>query len=106
MNTLKRQIDCVREIFDESKNNVIVDILEDLNTNLEIYRQYEMDGLIIRTRSNWIEHGEKPSKYFCGLEKRNYVNKNVTKLVNKDNRSITEQSEILDEIKVFIRLYI
>ena len=63
-----------------------------------------MDGLIIRTKANWIENGEKPSKYFCSLEKRNFVNKNIVKVVNDKNESVTNQEEILNEIKLFYQV--
>lgn len=32
------------------------------------------------TRARWHEHGEKNSKYFLNLEKRNHVTKHVRKL--------------------------
>ena len=86
MNTLIDQIDFVKNLYDESKNLLLCDILDDLNNNLEKYRRYQMDGLIIRTKANWIENGEKPSKYFCSLEKRNFVNKNIVKVVNDKKR--------------------
>ena len=63
-----------------------------------------MDGLIIRTKANWIENGEKPGKYFCSLEKRNFVNKNIVKVVNDKNESVTNQEEILNEIKLFYQV--
>ena len=104
MNTLINQIDFVKNLYDESKNLVLCDILDDLNNNLEKYRRYQMDGLIIRTKANWIENGEKPSKYFCSLEKRNFVNKNIVKVVNDKNESVTNQEEILNEIKLFYQV--
>ena len=104
MNTLIDQIDFVKNLYDESKNLVLCDILDDLNNNLEKYRRYQMDGLIIRTKANWIENGEKPSKYFCSLEKRNFVNKNIVKVVNNKNESVTNQEEILNEIKLFYQV--
>ena len=104
MNTLIDQIDFVKNLYDESKNLVLCDILDDLNNNLEKYRRYQMDGLIIRTKANWIENGEKPSKYFCSLEKRNFVNKNIVKVVNDKNESVTNQEEILNEIKLFYQV--
>ena len=56
---------------------------------------------MIRTKANWKENGEKPSRYFCSLEKRNFVNKNIVKVVNDKNESVTNQEEILNEIKLF-----
>ena len=73
----------------------------ELNEDLENIRKEELKGLITRTKARWIEHGEKPTKYFCGLEKRNYVNKNITQLIDSNDKNITAQSQILDTIKVF-----
>ena len=73
----------------------------ELNDDLESIRKEELKGLITRTKARWIEHGENPTKYFCGLEKRNYVNKNITQLIDSKGKNITAQSQILDTIKVF-----
>ena len=54
-----------------------------------------MEGILLRSRANWIEHGEKPSKYFCSLEKRNFINKNVTKVIDNDGNIHTDQKIIL-----------
>lgn len=32
---------------------------------------------MIRSRAHWLEEGEKPSKYFCNLESRNFLNKTI-----------------------------
>ena len=56
---------------------------------------------MIRSRARWIEEGEKPSKYFCNLESRNYLNKTIKKVQLDDSRTIYNQSEILDNVKLF-----
>ena len=99
--TFLDQINFVKSLYEESKCNVIGDILNDLNNDFEQYRRYQMQGLILRTKAKWIEQGEKPSKYFCALEKRNFVNKNITKLTNSSNEELTKQDDILQEIKSF-----
>ena len=40
----------------------------------------KVEGLIIRARARWHEHGEKNSKYFLNLEKRNHIKKHIRKL--------------------------
>ena len=62
-----------------------------------------MRGVLIRTKARWIEDGEKPSKYFCNLEKRNYVNKTVTRIVDDNGIEITDQKTILETIKQFYK---
>lgn len=56
---------------------------------------------MIRSRARWIEEGEKPSKYFCNLESRNYLNKTIKKIELEGTGTIYEQTEILDEVKIY-----
>ena len=41
--------------------------------SLEHFYEEKLQGIIIRTRARWCEHGEKSTKYFLNLEKRNHV---------------------------------
>ena len=68
----------------------------------DIRREY-IKGLFIRSRAKWIEEGEKPTKYFLNMEKRNYINKTVTRIVDKNGKQITNQNDILAEIENFYR---
>lgn len=60
-----------------------------------------MKGLMVRARAKLIEEGEKPTKYFLALEKRNYINKTISKMANDSGVLITNQQKILNEIKYF-----
>ena len=48
--------------------------------NLEAFYDEKLDGVIIHARARWHEHGEKSSKYFLNLERRNHVKKHMRKL--------------------------
>ena len=105
---LDRQLKLFHELADTNphQNPALLNIIEDLNSQVEEIRKDYMRGLLIRARAKWIEDGEKPSKYFCSLETRNYTNKNITKLVSSEGTNILEQADILQEIKTFyINLY-
>ena len=39
----------------------------------------KVEGIIIRSRARWYEHGGKNSKYFFNLEKRNHIRKHIRK---------------------------
>ena len=77
-----------------------------LKTQLKILKQksmnwnlLEMKGKLVRSRAKWVDEGEKPTKYFCGLESKNYTSKIIPK-VEKDNEEIvTDQKEILKEVQ-------
>ena len=40
----------------------------------------KLNGVIIRARARWHEQGQKSSKYFFNLEKRNHIRKHIRKL--------------------------
>ena len=48
---------------------------------------------------------EKISKYFCNLEKRHYVSKQMIKLIDAKGEEIKEQLDINKEVN-FIYIYI
>ena len=56
---------------------------------------------MIRSRAQYIDQSEKPTKYFCALEKHNYVSKIICNLEQEDGNKITDQEEILKETKQF-----
>ena len=64
-------------------------------------RKLELEGALIRSRTGWLDYGEKPSKYFLNLENKNRVNKNINEIKLDENNYITDQSRILKELKKF-----
>ena len=73
-----------------------------LERELEKIRKEYMQGVMIRSKAKWAEEGERPTKYFCALEKRNYTNKCITRLkVERESKEVTEQKEILKHIQLF-----
>ena len=62
-------------------------------------------GIILRSKAKWVEEGEKNTKYFLNLEKRNYDNKYI-KTLKKENEEISDQKEILEmEQQFYSQLY-
>ena len=61
---------------------------------------------MIRSKAQYIDQGEKPTKYLCGLEKHNYTSKLKGQVEKEDGSIIVNQTEILKEIEIFnINLY-
>ena len=58
-------------------------IMEEKKVELEKLRERSIQGNIIRSRPQWLIEGEKP-KYFCSLEKYNYV-ENTIKCIQIDS---------------------
>ena len=64
---------------DPSDSNV--NTLNEAKEILESYYEEKTRGVIIRARARWHEHGERSTKYFLNLEKRNHVKKHIRKLL-------------------------
>ena len=58
--------------------------IEILKTELTNIRQEKLKGHILRSKAQYIDEGEKPTKYFCGLEKHNYISKIICKIEKED----------------------
>ena len=65
-----------------------------------------MERVLLRSRARWIAEGEKITTYFCELEKRNYVSKQMIKLTANNVEKIQKAKDIIKAIKTFYeRLY-
>ena len=66
----------------------------------EIYN-YITEGIILRSKTNWYELGEKSTKYFLNLEKRNKAKSHIKMILTKSSSEITDPKGILSELKSF-----
>ena len=74
------------EAYVSFQNNPSQENLAALNVvkeNLEKLYEENIEDIIVRSRARWHEHGEKNSKYFFNLEKRNHVKKAYSKTSGK-----------------------
>ena len=62
-----------------------------------------MEGVKIRSKVRWISDGEKATKYFCNLEKRNFVSKCMNSLFKENGSTTNVQSEPLQETMTFYK---
>ena len=89
------------ESLEANLSNNNVNEVENLKEELNNIRKHKMQGILVRSRAQIIEDDEKPTKFFCNLEKHNYSSKIIPKLVMDDGKTITDQFEILNETKIF-----
>ena len=69
--------------------------MKNYQEELENLRKPIISGLIVRSRTRWHEEGERSSKYFLGLEKRNALRKSVT-VIKRGEQILTRTCSILD----------
>ena len=99
------EIQLEREITDLDKKENITE--EDLElkilkeNNLREIREAKINGIILRTKVRWAAQGEKVTKYFCNLEKRHFISKQMFKLINKNGEEIRDTKEMINETKEF-----
>ena len=91
------------KLINENSLDPNFELLEAKREELENVRKEKMQGIIVRSRVRWAEEGEKPTKYFCGLESRHYVNKIIPKIIQENGNIINKQEEILNEVYNFIK---
>ena len=77
--------------LEQDFNIDMLDILEQKKIELQNLRKEKLEGVIIRSRTRWAEEGEKPTKYFCSLESRNFINKTIPKLNWKMGKLFTNK---------------
>ena len=82
-------------------NCVNSELLLDKKEELERLRKVKMKGQSVRARLQWLQKGEKPSKYFCNLENKNYIEKTIRKLKLSNGSIVIKQEKVLDHIRSF-----
>ena len=83
---------CHPEVFEE---------FERTRAELDTILEREAKGAIVRSKVKWVEHGEKCTKYFCSLEKGNFLKKNISRLRGSDGTIISSPEEIMGEAHRF-----
>ena len=79
----------------------IVHILEQKWMELKEIRARTLDSLIIRSRTKWLFEVKKNTRYFCNLEKRNYVQKSMSFIQKDDGNIIHDSDSVTKEAKHF-----
>ena len=86
--------------YEEDPSTRNQNLLNEAKEILEHFYDEKMRGTIIRARALWHEHGERSSKYFLNIEKRNNVKKHIRKL-HVSGVITTDPYQILEEQKRF-----
>lgn len=100
-NKLMEDIETLEKVELKTENDIKQ--IQEKNQELRTIRDKRMKGVLLRSKARWIAEGEKISKYFCNLEKRNYISKQMTKLVTENNDLLDEPKDILNEVNKFYK---
>ena len=97
---LKEKIDSTQKHIDQmTEPNKVMEYLEldRLKVQLDDVVTERVRGTVFRSRAQWYREGERSSKYFFALEKRNYENKIMNKLITDNGTIISDPEFILEE---------
>ena len=76
---------------------------DELKTELQSIYEEKGKQAIFRAKCRWVENGERPTKYFFNLEKRNYNKKTISELRLQDNSTTNNRNVILDQIETYFK---
>jgi hypothetical protein len=98
---LESKLITIENINDWESDNRLIKEHEEIKYKLNERSDKITEGLILRSKTNWIEYGEKSSKFFLNLEKQRKSKTHVRKIINSNAEEITNPKEILKEIENF-----
>ena len=76
---------------------------ENLKSELNLIYEVKGKQAMFRAKCRWVENGERPTKYFFNLEKRNYNKKTISELRLQDESTTNNENVILDQIETFYK---
>ena len=69
---------------------------DEVKLKLEHISKRKTEGAMIRRKARWCEQGERNTRYFFNLERRNHLNKYITEL-KTESLTLANPTEILNE---------
>ena len=100
---LEKRLIYLENSFSKSHSNETEEQILLVKEELEKVIEEKTKGAMIRSRCRWFEEGEKPTRYFLNLEKRNYNNKNLDRLMLENGDIVENPDAILDLQRAFYK---
>ena len=97
-------IKCFKESEEQlsiASNDQLINDYNKYKAELEYLYDYITDGIILRSRATRYEKGEKSTKYFLNLKKRNKTKSHVIKLIHPDGSDEINPKNILTNTESF-----
>ena len=69
-------------------------LISDPESRLKALRVKEIEGIMIRSRAQWLEEGERPSRYFFNLQKIKAQRSHISSVYNLNGSEVSSQEEI------------
>ena len=69
-------------------------LISDTESRLKALRIKEIKGIMIRSRAQWLEEGERPSRYLFNLQKIKAQRSHISSVYNLNGTEVSSQEEI------------
>ena len=99
--SLLKEIEKLKKDNDLMKKDNLRNRLFEAETQLNEIISSEIRGSMTRSRAQWVEQGERSTKYFFGLEKSNGKKKFIGKIKSSSGNTIYDQAGISDHVVKF-----
>ena len=99
---LEKEFCYLSEIVDKNPCKESVEKMKKIQEELDKWYTNRSKGAFVRSREKWLEQGEKSTKYFLQLEKRNGKKKEIN-CVKKGDKLIKQGQKILNEIHRYFK---
>ena len=99
--SLIKEIENLKKDNDLMKKDNLRDRMFEAEAQLNKIISSEIRGSMTRSRAQWVEQGERSTKYFFGLEKSNGKKKFISKLSSSSGSTIYDQAGISDHVVKF-----
>ena len=81
----------------------VLNEFDDLKTELQTIYTKKGNAAIFRSKCRWVEKGERPTKYFFNLERRNYNKKTISELRVENETIIKNETQVLHAIEKYFK---
>ena len=102
---ISKELDNQKEKVSENPSEENMNKYNEIKEKLETINDIKTRGIILRSKAKWCEEGEKCTKFFLSLEKRNYRNKYISTLKLNDCLLEGREKILNEEKKFFEKLY-
>ena len=75
-------------------DNFVVDSIQDIEWRLKVIYTKEIEGILVRSRAEWLEEGERPTRYFFQLHSSNAQRSKISSMYNSSGVEVSYQDEI------------
>jgi hypothetical protein len=78
----------LEDIIAVNPTDEVLEQAEAIKDDIEEYNSEKARGAQLRSKADWVEYGEKNNKYFLTLENKNRQIKNITMLLDDEEKEI------------------